>query len=72
MTVIATFVISWCISKMLDMVQTVGQFVFLIAPLTLVIMYYLDLITVDNSGIKYHHDRLKAGFACGFSVISYD
>ena len=57
------FVISWCISKVLDTVQTVGQFIFLIAPLTLVIMFYLDLITVDKSGVKYHHDRLKDGFS---------
>ena len=53
------YVVTWCLSKVFDAAQTVGQLVFLIIPMTLVIMYYAELITVDETGVRYHHDKLQ-------------
>ena len=58
-TCLTVYVVTWCLSKVFDAAQTVGQLVFLIVPMTLVIMYYVELITVDETGVRYHHDKLQ-------------
>ena len=58
-TCLAVYVITWCLSKAFDMAQTIGQLVFLIIPVTLTIMFYAELITIDQTGVRYHHDKLQ-------------
>jgi len=52
------FVISWLVNKALNLVTTVTQFIFLIVPITVGLLWYVDIITVDATGIRYRHDRL--------------
>merc|ERR1712212_1091541 len=52
------FVISWLISKALNLVSTVTQFVVLIVPVTIGILWYMNIVTIDATGVRYRHDRL--------------
>ena len=56
------FVISWLVNKALNLVTTVTQFIFLIVPITIGLLWYVDIITMDSTGIRYRHDRLSFKF----------
>ena len=53
------FVISWLVNKALNLVTTVTQFIFLIVPITIGLLWYVDIITMDATGVRYRHDRLS-------------
>ena len=53
------FVISWLVNKALNLVTTLTQFIFLIVPITIGLLWYVDIITMDSTGIRYRHDRLS-------------